>query len=138
MTITTYTIGTAVARPAIFITTIDCINKNIFELWQKWTIFGFFLTSFFEYLVVLQLILMWFMVISKILLLYEYVWTYQLYHNIELFYIFPLYNTYKNINKTYNIGAKILEKYIKQLFMYNNSSVETIIPYYYVVGMCIC
>ena len=68
---------------------------------------------------------MWFMVVGKILLLYEYVWVYHLYHNIEIFYIFPLYKSYKNINKTYNIRLKIMDKYVKNLFMYNNSSVET-------------
>ena len=49
--ITTYTIGTAIARSAIFVTTIDSINKNIFELCQKWVIFDVFLIYFFEYLV---------------------------------------------------------------------------------------
>ena len=123
--ITTYTIGTPIARPAIFITSIHYTKKNIFQLWQKWVIFGVFLMYFFEYLIVLQLILMWFMVVGKILLLYEYVWVYHLYHNIEIFYIFPLYKSYKNINKTYNIRLKIMDKYVKNLFMYNNSSVET-------------
>ena len=122
--ITTHTLGTAIARPAVFVTTIDYINKNFFQLYQKWVIFGVFLMYFFEYLMVLQLILMWFMVIGKILLVYEYVWVYPLYRNIEVFYIFPLYNSYKNMNKTYDIGLKILGKYIKNLFMYSSSSVE--------------
>ena len=106
ITITTYTIVTTIARPAVFITPIHYANKNFFHLCQKWVIFDYFLMGFLEYLVVLQLILMWFMIISKILLSYHYVFGYHLYQNIEVLYISTLYNSYKNINKTTILGQK--------------------------------
>ena len=46
--ITTYTIVTTIERRAVFIMSVDNVNKNIFHLCQKWLIFWFFSIHIFE------------------------------------------------------------------------------------------
>ena len=123
ITIITYGITTAIARPPIIIVLIDSSKKIFFRLCQKMTIWMHFLSHHIEYLIVLLLIFILFMDMYKFFLYYHCIYNYELYENMKLLYIAVMYNSYKKIGIVCGIVARLIKNHINVVFHYETTSI---------------
>ena len=88
-------------------------KKNKFEGLRQMDILVQFFTKKLEYLIMFNMILFLCICIKQFLLVYQYVYIYQLYLDIVLFYYLHKLTSNKKITKIYNNTKKIL-KILKQ------------------------
>ena len=120
--VTTRNIATTIAGLANNVTLIVCFKKNNFEIGIKCVFIKNFYHYSSQYLYILMILLIYFTVIYKFLLVYHYIPIYQLYKNMVLLFFHNKYNTYKIYIK-YIMVSKNYSK-ITQISMY----------YYYIIS----